>query len=270
MRARSDRSDLQARLTAAGLEWIVPDWPAAMGVHGLMTTRRGGIALGPRSSLDLGGADAPDDAVRVNRARLRAFLPEDPHWLHQVHGTRVITIGAATSPAPPAWPEADAAVTATPGAVCVVRVADCLPVLIADARGRCVGVAHAGWRGLAAGVVEATVEALRALGSRDEVAWLGPAIGPAAFEVGPEVRDAFLAREATAAAAFVAGAPGKWHADLYTLGRLALARAGVRTVTGGGWCTRTDAARFFSYRRDHGSGRMAACAWIEPACGASV
>ncbi|MEO5699185.1 MAG: peptidoglycan editing factor PgeF [Casimicrobiaceae bacterium] len=235
-----------------------------------MTTRRGGVATGPRSSLDLGGADEPDDAVCVNRARLRAFLPDEPHWLRQVHGTRVITIGAAAASAPSAWPEADAAVTATPGAVCVVRVADCLPVLIADSHGRSIGVAHAGWRGLAAGVVEATVEALRALGSRNEVAWLGPAIGPDAFEVGPEVRDAFLAREPAAMAAFVAGAPGKWHADLYALARLALARAGVRAITGGGWCTRTDAARFFSHRRHHASGRMAACAWIEPPHGASV
>jgi YfiH family protein len=161
-------------------------------------------------------------------------------------------------------PVADAAVTATRDVVCTVRTADCLPVLFADRNARAVGVAHAGWRGLAAGVLESTLAALQALGVApgDIVAWLGPAIGQDAFEVGDEVRRAFVAHDPVAAAAFRAGAPGKWHADLYALARQRLAARGVHDVSGGGLCTRSDDARFFSYRRTHEAGRMAALIWL--------
>lgn len=251
---------LAAALSAAGLDWIVPDWPAASPVRALVTTRRGGVSAGARATLDLGACRTDDAAVLENRRRLRAFLPGDPHWLSQVHGAGVVTLDAVTPAG--ACPEADGAVTTAPGVVCAIRMADCLPVLLADTQGACVGVAHAGWRGLAAGVVEATVAALRGLGSARQVAWLGPAIGPAAFEVGPEVRAAFVAHDARAAAAFVAGAPGKWLADLYTLAGMRLRDAGVETISGGEYCTRTDAARFFSYRRERDTGRMAALVWL--------
>jgi len=146
--------------------------------------------------------------------------------------------------------------------VCAVRVADCLPVLLADTSDRCVGIAHAGWRGLAAGVLEATVAAMREQGSARQIAWLGPAIGPAAFEVGDEVHAEFCRTDPGANDCFTAGAPGKWHADLYVLARRRLAAAGVNEVTGGGYCTRTDAERFYSYRRDRDTGRMAALIWL--------
>ncbi len=154
--------------------------------------------------------------------------------------------------------------TATPGVVCAVRTADCLPVFFADRNAKAVGVAHAGWRGLASGVLEATLDALGRFGARsvDVATWLGPAIGPAAFEVGDEVRAAFVARDAAAAGAFTPGAPGKWYADLYALARRRLAARGVTAIGGGGYCTRTDEARFFSYRRAHDAGRMAALIWI--------
>jgi YfiH family protein len=210
--------------------------------------------------MDLGPCHSDDAAVLENRRRLRAFLPGDPHWLSQVHGAHVVTLDATARAG--SCPEADAAVTAVPGIVCAIRTADCLPVIVADTAGACVGVAHAGWRGLAAGVLETTVTAVRALGATAQVAWLGPAIGPAAFEVGSEVRAAFVAHDPRAATAFVAGAPDKWFADLYALARMRLHDAGVAAVRGGGYCTRTD-ARFFSYRRDRDAGRMAALAWLE-------
>jgi YfiH family protein len=238
--------------------FLRPDWPAPAGVRAAVTTRQGGVSRGPYATLNL-ALHVGDDpaAVAENRARLRAALelPAEPAWLEQAHGTGVAVLpGARAGPA-------DAAVTFTQGPVCAVLVADCLPVFLASRAGDRVGIAHAGWRGLAAGVVEATVAALDCEPAA-LVAWLGPAIGPAAFEVGGEVRDAFIARDAGADAAFRPGRAGRWLADLPALARRRLAAAGVAAVTGGGLCTHTDASRFFSYRRDGATGRMAALAWL--------
>ncbi|MEP6656391.1 MAG: peptidoglycan editing factor PgeF [Betaproteobacteria bacterium] len=253
---------LTTRIAQAGLDWIVPDWTVPGAVQALVTTRMGGASLGGRCAMDLGGAQTPDETVAENRRRLRRFLPADPQWLRQEHGTTVAVLDATS--AANAWPAADAAVTRTPGVVCAVRMADCLPVFLADARGDRVAVAHAGWRGLAAGVITTTLAAMERLGSGPErvVAWLGPAIGPAAFEVGPEVRDAFCLRNTAALPCFTPGRAGKWHADLYALAALQLRAAGVHHWSGGGWCTHTDARRFFSYRRERDTGRMAALIWL--------
>lgn len=240
---------------------IVPDWPSPRGVRAFVTTRAGGVSTGARAWLDLGGHASSEADVLENRRRLRRLLPDDPHWLHQVHGATAVALDRSSHA--DAWPQADAAVTSSTGIVCAVRVADCLPVLLADVDVRCVGIAHAGWRGLAAGVVEATIDAMRALGSVQQMAWLGPAIGPAAFEVGPEVRDAFAARDAAALGCFAPGAAGKWHADLYALARLRLRARGVHAIHGGGYCTRNDPTRFFSYRRERDTGRMAALIWLD-------
>jgi hypothetical protein len=190
-------------------------------------------------------------------------LPSEPLWLEQVHGIQVVeNRGTAATDGLP--PRADAAVAFEPGRVCAVMTADCLPVVIADRAGTRIGVAHAGWRGLVGGVLEATVAALKA--EPDQlVAWLGPAIGPAAFEVGPEVREAFIARDEANGDAFVRNATGRFQADLYQLARRALAGVGVHHVSGGGRCTQREAAEFFSFRRDGGrTGRMATLAWLAP------
>jgi len=201
--------------------------------------------------------------VASNRARLRAALslPREPLWLAQVHGSRVHRARAVPAGGD-ATPEADAAVTFEPERVLAVLTADCLPVVIARRDGTAVGIAHAGWRGLCAGVVEAACSALGAPAA-ELVAWLGPAIGPAAFEVGHEVRAAFIADDAGASAAFAPNARGRWQADLYALARRRLARAGVRSVTGGGLCTYGDSRRWYSYRRDGPTGRMATLAWLD-------
>lgn len=238
---------------------IVPDWPAPPAVRALVTTRAGGVSAGPYASMNPADhvGDAPE-AVAENRRRLRRLLPDEPCWLRQVHGVAVADAGAVC----PAPPEADAAVCRAPNRVCVVLTADCLPVFLCDAAGSVVGVAHAGWRGLHAGVIEATVARMAVPGAR-LLAYLGPAIGPKAFEVGAEVRAAFLALDPAAAAAFVAAAaPGKWLCDLYLLARQRLARLGVGQVFGGGDCTYSDSARFFSYRRDGATGRMASLIWL--------
>ncbi len=236
---------------------LLPDWPAPPGVRAVMTLRTGGVSGGPYASLNLGDhvGDEPE-AVAENRRLLREALalPAEPLWLEQVHGTGVARFDG------PDRPQADAAVALAPGQVCAVMVADCLPVLLADRHGACVAAAHAGWRGLAAGVLEATVAAMPADPSQ-LVAWLGPAIGPDAFEVGPEVRAAFIAADAAAADAFRPGTGDRWLADVYQLARQRLARAGVTEVHGGGLCTVSDPARFFSYRRDGVTGRMAALVW---------
>lgn len=238
-------------------DWIVPDWPAPPRVRALVTTRSGGVSTGPYTSLNLGLRVNDDPAtVERNRARLRSHLPEEPRWLNQVHGNRVVDAGELHRPI-----EADAAVSRTTGAVCAVMIADCMPVLLADRAGTVVGAAHAGWRGLAAGVLENTVLAM-AVSPADLVAWLGPAIGPAAFEVGAEVRDAFVAQDAGAASAFVDHRPGKWLADLFTLARRRLHAIGVNEIHGGGLCTVADPARFYSHRRDRITGRMAALIWL--------
>jgi hypothetical protein len=195
-------------------------------------------------------------SVRTNRASLRDLLPAEPKWLLQVHGARVVDADRLQLPV-----EADAAVARNPGSVCTVMVADCLPVLLTDRAGSVVAAAHAGWRGLAAGVLENTV---RAMGTAPDklLAYLGPAIGSSAFEVGADVRDAFLARSADAATAFVAHKPGKWLADLSALARQRLRASGVTQIYGGGLCTYSNPRRFFSYRRDKITGRMAALIWL--------
>jgi YfiH family protein len=262
--SRATELSLAARIGTAGLDWIVPDWPAPPGVNALVTTRTGGVSSGPYATLNLGQRTGDDPAaLAFNHRRLNAFLPAAPTWLDQVHGAAVAVLD---DPAGAMRPVADAAVTRETGIVCAVLTADCLPVLFANRRGTVVGIAHAGWRGLAAGVLEAAVAALGDLGAsaNDLVAWLGPAIGPAAFEVDTDVHAAFSARDPGAIACFAPQREGKWLADLYGLARRQLAVAGVTNVSGGGYCTWTDAARFFSYRRERESGRMAALVWITP------
>ncbi len=241
-------------------EWITPDWPAPPNVHALITTRAGGVSVGPYASLNPADhvSDEPQ-AVRRNREIIRAALPNDPHWLQQVHSALVHRVSGDALTVP----EADAAVSALPNQVCVVLTADCLPVLFCADDGSEVGAAHAGWRGLAAGILERTVEAMRVPGAR-LLAYLGPAIGPRAFEVGPEVRAEFVAADAEAAAAFqpVAGSD-KYLADLYFLARQRLARVGVTRVYGGDFCTYSEPQRFFSYRRDGATGRMASLIWLD-------
>lgn len=238
-------------------EFIIPDWPAPPNVRALVTTRAGGISLPPYASLNLGDhvGDAPA-AVAENRRRLRTLLPAEPVWLRQVHGTRCVD-AALVAPNT----EADAVFARRPGAVCAVLTADCLPMLLCDDAGTVVAAVHAGWRGLAAGVIESAVAALAQPGER-LMAWLGPAIGPDSFEVGAEVRAAFMAHDPAAAAAFVARPDGKWLCDLHALARLRLAALAVRRVTGGRHCTLRDAGRFFSYRRDSATGRMASLVWL--------
>jgi YfiH family protein len=249
---------------AAGLAWLAPQgaWPST--VHALTTLRRGGSSTGSHAGLNLAahvGDEPPNVLENRRRLRLAAALPDEPAWLEQVHGVAVYT---HDGPLPSTPPRADAAVTSTPGHVCAVLTADCLPAVLASRDGTRVGVAHAGWRGLADGVLEATVGAL-GVPPAEIVAWLGPAIGPQSFEVGDEVRAAFIARDPESAGAFVPNAAGRHQADLYGLARMALARAGVHAVTGGGWCTVADADRFYSFRRDGArTGRMATLAWIQP------
>lgn len=241
-------------------ELIRPDWPVPSAVRAVTSTRRGGVSAPPFDSLNLGGhtADAPG-AVAENRRRFRqaAGMSAAPRWLAQVHGIDVFHVTGDGLPV-----TADAAWTDRPGCVCAVLTADCLPVLLAAADGTAVGVAHAGWRGLAAGVLESLVQAM-AVPAPQLYAWLGPAIGPDAFEVGGEVRDAFLARDAGAGEAFRPSPAGRWLADIYTLARRRLTAAGVRSIAGGGFCTVTERERFFSYRRDGRTGRMATAIWIE-------
>jgi hypothetical protein len=251
--------------------WIVPNWPAPTRVRALMTTRSGGLSSGPWGApgpggmnLGLGSGDDPA-TVAANRARLRAWLPAEPRWLRQVHGANIVDAESVDAAA-----QADASTAVTPDVVCAVLVADCMPVLLADRRGRAVAAVHAGWRGLAAGVIQNTVQALRnrlAQASADPgefVAYLGPAIGPARFEVGADVLSAMRARLPEADAAFrPASQSGKFYADLFALGRQALAQAGVSAVFGGGECTASDSGRFYSYRRDGVTGRHAAVIWIE-------
>ena len=213
---------------------IRPDWPAHPRVRAFVTTRASG------------------DAMRFRKESFPEILPGDPVWLRQVHGARVIDADAR-----PTLPEADAAVARRAGTVCAVRMADCMPVLLSDSDGTVVAAAHAGWRGLAAGVIEATVEAMDTPPARI-TAWLGPAIGPGAYEVGEEVREAFAGYEN----AFRATRPGHWLLDLYAVARQRLARAAVANVHGGGYCTYNDAGRFFSYRRDRATERMAALLWL--------
>ena len=237
---------------------LSPDWPAPATVRACVTTRDGGVSLPPYDSFNLGDHVGDDPAaVAVNRRRLSEQFAIQPAWLKQVHGVVV----ADADPAVVA--EADASWTNQPGIACTVMTADCLPVLFCDRAGTQVAAAHAGWRGLAGGVLEATLERL-AVPAAEVLVWLGPAIGPQAFEVGLEVRDAFTATHPEAASAFKPGArPGKLMADIYELARIRLAARGVTAVYGGGLCTVTD-PRFFSYRRTPQGGRFASLVWLAP------
>jgi YfiH family protein len=242
----------------APADWIAPAWPAPSRVRSLITTRNGGVSTGAHASFNL-GLSAGDDAaaVHANRAILRKQLPREPAWLRQVHGARVVRADGLVE-----RPDADASVARNAATVCAVMIADCLPVLLCDKDGDVVGIAHAGWRGLSSGVVENTVAAMGAAAD-NLLAYLGPAIGPSAFEVGADVRDAFLATDPGAGGAFAPHGEGKWLADLFALARRRLARCGVTRVYGGGLCTFRDAARFYSYRRDRTTGRMAALIWLD-------
>lgn len=238
--------------------WLSPDWPAPANVRACVTTRGGGISQAPFDSLNL-GAHVDDDprAVAENRRRLSERLACRPSWLEQVHGTTVVEAD------PGRLPTADASWSATPGTACTIMTADCLPTLFCDRAGTRVAAAHAGWRGLAAGVLEATVDSLGVPGD-ELLVWLGPAIGPRAFEVGGEVRDAFIGSHVEAQAAFVPSAnPGRFMADIYHLARIRLAAHGVTAVHGGGFCTFSDSERFYSYRRSSRTGRFASLVWLQ-------
>ncbi|HNV79069.1 MAG TPA: peptidoglycan editing factor PgeF [Thermomonas sp.] len=240
--------------------WLDADWPAPPGVRALSTMRHGlGVSKPPFDAFNLGARCGDDpEAVAENRRQLDAalVLPSPPRWLRQVHG-----IGVAREPGFDE-PEADAAVTSMPGTVLAILTADCLPVVFAARDGDEIGAAHAGWRGLGAGVLEATVAAMETPADH-LVAWLGPAAGPQAYEIGEEVFDAFVSGDAGAAAAFAPTRPGHWKVDLHALARRRLAAIGVTDVHGGGLCTISDPFRFFSHRRDQRSGRIATVAWIE-------
>lgn len=242
---------------------ILPDWPAPLAVRAVSTTRLGGVSQPPYDSLNLGTHVADDlAAVAENRRLLRqhAGLPGEPVWLSQVHGNTVVNAAEAV-----AGTVADACFSITPGVVCAIQTADCLPVLFCDTAGRMVAAAHAGWRGLAGGVLEATVQVMAGQGVPVDavLAWLGPAIGPTAFEVGDEVRQAFVEHDPAAAMAFVPHGDGKWRADLFRLARQRLAACGVTRIHGGDICTVSDPQRFFSHRRDRISGRQASLIWLE-------
>jgi hypothetical protein len=239
--------------------FIEPDWPAPPNIRAYSTLRTGGYSLGVYDSFNL-GIHVGDDPQQVaaNRRLLREALnlPTEPYWLNQVHGKDVVAAHQTNSTPP----TADAAYSTEPGTVCVVMTADCLPVLFCNRQGTHIAAAHAGWRGLADGVLETTVQAL---GAGDWLAWLGPSIGPQAFEVGPPVRQAFLDTLDNCADAFQQTDETHWLADLYHLARISLARVGISEVYGGDYCTYSDATRFYSYRRDGQTGRMATLIWRE-------
>jgi len=237
---------------------IIPDWPAPANVKTLQTTRLGGISSAPYDSLNLGDhvCDAPLSVAR-NRMLLNTLLPSEPVWLEQVHGTVVANADMASC-----LPQADACIARHRDAVCVVMTADCLPVLLCDTQGSVVGAAHAGWKGLAAGVVEAAVQAMD-VAPHNLMAWFGPAISRQAFEVGAEVRDVFVQADPQAALAFIPGQRGKWLADIYALAQLRLNALGITQIYGGGYCTYREVERFFSYRRDGVTGRMGTFIWLD-------
>jgi YfiH family protein len=250
------------------MDLIIPDWvgiPANIGA--LTTTRRGGFSRMPyddgsgSGGLNL-GLHVADDAhiVQQNRQLLKTLLPAEPAWLSQVHGVNVVDAAVVTGA-----PKADASIATVPGVICAIQTADCLPVLFCDVKGQVVGAAHAGWRGLLHGVLENTIERMQSAGADEIVAWLGPAIGPQCFEVGAEVAQGFIERDGDARMAFtsLADKPGKYLADIYQLARLAMKRAGVNKVYGSSFCTVTDHNRFYSYRRDKITGRMASLIWIK-------
>ena len=245
-------------------DWIVPSWPAPRNVHAFFTTRNVNTSDVRTTTFDIGSARAVADfheraAIAAHRCVLDRLLPSSPMWLDQVHGADVVTLDESPvlrdDP-----PRADAAVTRRHDVVLAVRVADCMPVLFASVDGAAIGAAHAGWRGLAAGVLERTIDAMHGARS-DLMAWIGPCISAPAYEVGDDVYDAFVRRDNAAASAFKRSAPGKWHADLIALAQQRLAQSGVVNVTRSGFCTASDSRRFFSFRRDGATGRMAALIW---------
>jgi YfiH family protein len=242
------------------MSWIEPDWPAPAHVRAATTLRRGGVSEGDFASFNLATHVGDDpQAVRENRRRLREQLQlsVEPAWLNQVHGTNVVEAQEfATAP------DADASVTRVPGQACVVMTADCLPVLFCDRQGTRVAAAHAGWRGLVGGVLRSTIDVFQ-VDPGEILAWMGPAIEQSAFEVGGEVRDEFLVRDAGDHVGFQSNARGRWQADLYELARRELRRHGVTRVYGGGFECFADSPRFYSYRRNARTGRMASLVWIE-------
>ncbi|NMM37743.1 MAG: peptidoglycan editing factor PgeF [Glaciimonas sp.] len=252
------------------MDLIIPDWPdLPANVGALSTTRRGGVSIAPfddgRGSRTGGfnlGMHVTDNPlhVRENRKLLRTMLPAEPAWLTQVHGPVIVDAASL-----PDIPEADASFTTAKGVVCAIMTADCLPVLLCDQNGRVVAAAHAGWRGLSSGILEKTVARMRVAGADEIMAWLGPAIGPNYFEVGEDVRQAFVAHEVSASGAFkpIPAHGGKYLADIYVLAHARLQRAGVRSISGGEFCTVSNARRFFSYRRDKITGRNASLIWLK-------
>jgi len=251
------------------IDTIVPNWIGAPANIGAFTSlRAGGVSLAPyddgcsgQNGFNLAAhvGDIPEH-VAQSRALLRSLLPAEPAWLTQVHGTNVVDASGVKN-----VPEADASLTTQSGVVCAILTADCLPVLFCDTAGSVVAAAHAGWRGLAGGILEQTVQQMRTAGAGDILAWLGPAIGPLQFEVGEDVLNAFIARLERNRSAFqpIAGQAGKYLADIYQLARQALSGAGVERISGGGLCTVSDASRFYSYRRDQVTGRMASLIWLK-------
>ena len=240
--------------------FIKPDWPAPAAIRAFTTLREGGVSLPPYNSLNL-GTHVNDEitAVEINRQRVREHLklPSEPFWLNQIHSTLAIPVSLGAESR-----TADASYTSEKKQVCVVLTADCLPVLFCDRQGSQVAATHAGWKGLLEGVIEATLSHL-SCAKNDILVWLGPAIGPASYEVGEEVRDQFLAKDPQNASAFIASRPGHWMMDLYQLARLCLKKQGINTVYGGEFCTFRESDRFYSYRRDGGStGRMATLIYI--------
>jgi polyphenol oxidase len=245
---------------SAPLAPIIPDWPAPARVRAACSTREGGVSVGAYAGLNIGRSGG-DESSAVDENRRRVFsalaLPQPPEWIHQVHGSRAVQV-----PSTPPEQDADACYALASGVVCAVQAADCLPVLFCDDDATVVAAAHAGWRGLSAGVLENTIAALPVAPQR-LLAWLGPAIGPEAFEVGEDVRQAFVASDPAAASCFRAGnVAGKYYADLFALARRRLAAAGVSRVYGGGISTHADPTRFYSYRRDGVTGRMIALIWL--------
>ena len=245
--------------TLGKADFIIPDWPAPTNVKAIQTTRVGGYSVAPFDSFNL-GSHVQDDAFTVakNRQRLSQYLPSEPVWLNQVHGVDVID--AANSSC---VQDADASFTKNKNVVCVTMTADCLPVLLCNQQGTAVASIHAGWRSLCDGVIEATI---KSMGHEPEhlIAWLGPAIGPDAFEVGDDVRQAFTTQNPAYSQYFRPGAAGKWLADLPALAAAKLQALGVNDITRSGLCTYNETDRFYSYRRDNVTGRMATMIWITP------
>lgn len=243
--------------TLSNSDFIIPDWPAPANVKSIQTTRLGGYSVAPYESLNL-GSHVEDDALAVakNRHLLNDYLPSEPVWLNQVHGVDVIDAAKSLC-----VQEADASFSTDKNVVCVTMTADCLPVLLCNQQGTAVASIHAGWRSLCDGVIETTIQSM-GHEPEDLMAWLGPAIGPDAFEVGAEVREAFIAKDSQAERAFKASGD-KWLGDLYFIAKQRLNKQGVVEIYGGGECTYSNPSRYFSFRRDGLTGRMATMIWFE-------